>query len=73
MPDSDHDAGALAGIECSLRIGLAERKRLFAINVLAGSRNGFNLRTMLGVRGRKDTAWIDLSPSTSSREVPSVI
>src|SRR6478609_4789465 len=54
MPDSDHDAGALAGIECRLRIGLAERKRLFAIDMLAGSRNGFDLRTMLGVRGRKD-------------------
>jgi len=46
MADSDHDAGAAAGIERGLRIGFGEREWLFAINMLAGSRNGFDLRTM---------------------------
>src|SRR4029078_13037692 len=50
----DNKACVLAVIESRLRCSLAERKRLFAINVLAGSRNGFDLRTMLGVRGGKD-------------------
>src|SRR5262249_48529152 len=46
MADSDHDAGVPASIERGLRIGFGEREWLFAIDMLAGSRNGFDLRTM---------------------------
>ena len=74
MADSDHDAGPAAGIERGLRIGFGEREWLFAINMLAGSRNGFDLRTRCLVCGvARITAWIDLSVRTSSREVSSAI
>src|SRR5262249_16174564 len=54
MADGDHDAGAPTGVERGLRIGFVERERLFAINMLAGSRNGFDLLAMFGVRCCED-------------------
>src|SRR5262245_11030782 len=54
MADGDHNAGAPAGIERGLRIGFAERERLFAVDMLAGRCDGLNLRTMFSVWCRKD-------------------
>ena len=54
VADSDHDACAPAGIERGLRVGLAERERLFAIDMLAGRRDRLHLCTMFGMRRRKN-------------------
>ena len=74
MTDTDHDPGASTGIERGLRIGLAERERFFAIDMLASSRDRFNLRTMLCVRRRKDHRLDRFDrPDTSSSDVASAI
>src|SRR4249919_636809 len=53
MTDPQDNACALTGIECHHGIGLGERERLFAVQMLAGGRDGFYLRAMLGVGCRK--------------------
>ena len=53
MPDPDQNAGAFDGVEHGLRVGLAERKRFLAIDVLAGSGERFHLLTVPGVRRRE--------------------
>ena len=53
MTDPENDACALTGIECRHGIGLGERERLFAIQMLAGGRDCLHLRAMLGVGSRE--------------------
>ena len=43
MPDRQHHAGALAGPDHRARVGCAQRERLFAEDMLAGSRRGDGL------------------------------
>src|SRR4029453_18942957 len=53
VPDSNHDIGSPAGLERSLGIGFAQRERLFAVEMLAGACNRFDLPPMHRVRGCK--------------------
>ena len=61
MSDRDHDAGAFAGIERGLRVGLGQRERLLAIDVFVRRGSSFDLSTVFGVRRRQDDGlnrWI---------------
>ncbi len=53
MADRDGDAGALDGLQHGDRVGLAERERLLAIDLLAGLGRRDHLRAVGGMRGRQ--------------------
>src|SRR5688572_22988025 len=54
MADRERDAGALAGIDHRLRISLAQRERLLAIELLAGCGDLLDQRAMCSVRCREE-------------------
>ena len=56
--------------EHGVRVGLAERERLFAIDVLAGRGRRLDLRAVLECGVARITASTCGSASTSSNDVP---